>query len=141
MLYWWHGNHTKYSLEALHLVAAVNAIATPRIAHELTWCRVVNVRGGSGNNIPIDLLMEHLNRTLKDYLNNLGANVSEATIIQTSKSLRSLLNTCTQFDRACGIAPDFLHHSKCKYGKDLDLILNELVVESKVFDYECITGN
>lgn len=30
--------------------------------------RFINVSGAAGNNIPTDLLMEHLNKTLKDYL-------------------------------------------------------------------------
>ena len=54
MLYWRHAGHTKYALEAVHLLGAVNATATPRVAHELTWCRFVN-RGGVGNNLPVDL--------------------------------------------------------------------------------------
>lgn len=51
MLYWRHGGHTKYALEAEHLLGAVHATATPRIANELTWCRFVINRGGVGNNI------------------------------------------------------------------------------------------
>ena len=85
-------------LETQHLFRAVNAIATPRVASELIWYRLVNSGGGAGNNLPVDLYMEHLNRTLKDYLHGLGANLSKPTIIKTSKSLRSLLEVCAQFD-------------------------------------------
>lgn len=135
LLYWRYGGHTKYALEALYLLGAVNATATPRIAYELTWCRFVNTCGGAGNNIPVDLYMEHLNRTLKDYLHGLGANVSEATIVQASESLKCLHDISAQFDRACNIAPESLHHGQHSFGKDLDLVLKELVAESRVFDY------
>ena len=81
LLYWRYAGHTKYSLEVIYLLGAVKPTATPRLAHEITWCRFVNSRGGRENNIPVDLFMEHLNRTLKDYLLGLGANVSESTII------------------------------------------------------------
>lgn len=63
-----------------------------RLAHELVWYRTVNSRGGAGSNIPADLYLEHLNRTLKDYLNGVGPNISSNAIVQTSKSLKCLLD-------------------------------------------------
>jgi len=135
MMYWRHGGHTKYALETLHLLGAIQATATPRVAHELMWCRFVNNRGGAGNNLPVDLYMEHLNRTLKDYLSNVGANISESSIVRTSESLHALLQISTQFDHSSGIDPVTLHHTRQEYGKDLELILKELVVNSRVFDY------
>ena len=80
LLHWRYSGHTMYAIEAIHLLGAVHATATPRVAHELTWCRSVNSCGGSGNNIPVDLFMEHLNRTLKDYISSSCANVSEAAL-------------------------------------------------------------
>ena len=41
-------HRTKYALEALHLVAQVEALLTPRVAHELLWNRVCNPHGGVG---------------------------------------------------------------------------------------------
>ena len=113
LLYWRHAGHTKYCLEAFQLLACVNATAISRIAHEVTWCRFVNSRGGAGNNIPVDLYMEHINRTLKDYLHGLGANIGENTIVQTSKSLRGLTNIADQFDRTSGIHASSIYHT-CK---------------------------
>ena len=134
LLHWRHAKHTKYSLEALYLIAAVNATATQRIAHELIWCRFINTRGVPGGNIPVDLFMEHLNRTLKDYLLGLGPNVSEATIIQTSKSLRNLMDVSSHFDTICSIRPDSIYHTSHCYGKDLEMVLEELT-SSRVFEY------
>ena len=125
----------QYALEAIHLPGAVHSTATPRVAHELTWCRFVNNRGGAGNNIPVDLYMEHLNRTLKDYITSSAANVSEASIVRASHSLHSLLRIASQFDECSGIEHVSLHHTSREYGKDLELILRELVLDSKVFDY------
>ena len=135
LLHWRHAKHTKYSLEALHLIAGINATATERIAHELTWCRFINTRGVPGGNIPIDLFMEHLNRTLKDYLLGLGANVSEATIVQTSKSLRNLMEVSSHFDSICSIHRNSIHHTCQSYGKDLETLVEELTSKSRVFDY------
>ena len=135
LLHWRYAKHTKYSLEALHLLAAINATATERIAHELIWCRFINTRGVPGANMPVDLYMEHLNRTLKDYLKGLGANVSEATITQTSKSLRNLMEVTSHFDSMCDIPPDSIYHTCKRYGKDLDMMIEELTERSRVFDY------
>lgn len=126
LLHWRYAKHAKYSLEALHLLAAINATATERIAHELTWCRFINTRGVLGGNMPVDLYMEHLNRTLKDYLKGLGANESEATITQTSKSLRNLMELTSHFDSICDIHPDSIYHTCKQYGKDLDMVIEEL---------------
>ena len=134
LLYWWHAGHTKYVHEAIHLICAIEALVTPRVAQELIWCRTVNTRGGVGNNIPVDLFLEHLNRTLKDYLHGIGPNISEDTIVQASKSLKCLLNICTQFDQACNIKPKSIHHTKSSSETDRNKIIQELT-ESKVFDY------
>ena len=134
LLYWRYAGHTKYSLEVIHLIGAIKATATPRLAHEITWCRFVSSRGGSGNNIPVDLYMEHLNRTLKDCLLGLGANISESTIIQISRSLSKLMAVSTHFDSECGVPKESIYHTCKDTSKDLQLVVDELQ-KSKVFDY------
>ena len=112
LLYWKYAGHTKYSLEVIHLLGAVKATATPRLAHEITWCRFVNSCGGPAN-IPMDLFMEHLNRTLKYYyLLGLGANISESTIIQISRSLCKMMAVTTHFDSVCGVHKECLPHTQ-----------------------------
>ena len=101
LLHWQHARHTKYSLETLHLIAGIHSTTSEQIAHELIWCRFINARGVPGGNIPVDLFMEHLNRILKDYLMGLGANVSEATIVHTSKSLHNLMDVSKKIDKIC----------------------------------------
>jgi hypothetical protein len=135
LLHWRHAKHTKYSLEVLHLIAGIHSTASERIAHELTWCRFINPRRIPGGNIPIDLFMEHLNRTLKDYLMGLGPNVSETSIVQTSRSLQNLMEISAHFDEICTIHQDSIYHTSKCYGRDLDLILEELTSRSRVFDY------
>ena len=135
LLYWKHAGHTKYAHEAIELISSIKAAASPRIARELIWCRVVNTRGGAGNNIPVDLFLEHLNRTLKDFMRSMGPNVSSSTIIQASKSLKFLLNVGTHFDLICGIKPVSLHHTKASSREDRDKIIEQLVSETRVFDY------
>ena len=62
------------------MIATVNALATPQVAAQITWSRVVNPTGLPGHNIPVDLKNEHLNRALKEAVSSVGANISQKTI-------------------------------------------------------------
>lgn len=45
---------TKYSLEAFRLQLQTKVVLSPNIAHQVKWNRFVNIKGGSGRNIPCD---------------------------------------------------------------------------------------
>ena len=134
LLHWRHAGHTKYAYEVVHFVCAVQETVSSRLAHELVWCQTVNSRCGAGSNIPADLYLEHLNRTLKDYLNGVGPNISSNAIVQTSKSLKCLLDVTTNFDRVCNIGLTSIHHTSASLKEDRDKIITQLA-ESRVFDY------
>ena len=50
------------------------------------------MRVGYGRNLPVDLNMEHLNRTAKSYIFTLGVNVTESTIVQYGKRLNGIMD-------------------------------------------------
>ena len=135
LLYFKYANHFNYQKEAFLLLASVNAAASPKIASQLKWSRTVNTRGGLGHNIPIDLHMEHLNRNVKDYVANLGANVAEDTIVQSGKSLGGIMAVCSQFDHDNGVRPQSQSHTRSKVATDQKEIIKELTENSRVFDY------
>lgn len=86
LLYFRFAGHTKYAQEALHLQFVQNGAASPHVAKQLLWGRVVSTHSGKGHNLPIDLHMEHLNRCVKDYIIGLGPNAKEETITHISAS-------------------------------------------------------
>ena len=135
LTYFFSSGHKKYALEAFYLLAYVHAAASPRLAHQMTWSRTANTCGGQGRNIPIDLLMEHLNRQLKDSILGLGANLTEKTIVNSSKSLKGVMDVCSNFDQICLLKPESIHHTKKGTKGDRDMILQELVSKSDVFQY------
>jgi len=45
LLYYCFAKHYNYCKEAFRTLATVNALATPRVAQQITWSRVVNVNG------------------------------------------------------------------------------------------------
>ena len=121
MPYFHYARHKNYKHEAFLLMSYVNACVSPLIATQMVWSRVVNVRGGSSHNIPLDLHMEHLNHVLKDYVVNLGANKGEKTIIQCGKSLAGIMGLCQEFDVENNLAPQSVEHTKASYAKDLSV--------------------
>ena len=133
LLYFKSARRYKYSLEAFYITAMLEGAFSPRLHRDLLWSRVINSRRCAGHNIPANLHMEHLNRTLKDIIRGMGANVTEATIIQAGKSLQMIMSVMANFDAETNVAHTSDYHTKlCK---DEELILTEFVQKSKVFDY------
>ena len=87
LLHFHSANHYNYAKEAVRMIATVNALATPQVAAQITWSRVVNPTGLQGHNIPVDLKNQHLNLALKEAVSSVGANISQKTITQCGKSL------------------------------------------------------
>lgn len=79
--------------------------------------------------------MEHLNRVVKDHVVTLGANVAESSIIQCRKSLKGLLETCSNFDAQLQIQSPSTGHTRASVAHDQELIMKELIETSRVFDY------
>ena len=115
LLHWKHGGHTRYAYEVIELISSINAAASPRIAHELLWCRVVNKSSGAGNNIPADLFLEHLNRTLKVFVSSTGPNVSVPRIMLICAffKLRCALLNCPIYLRNVEVLAQFARLRKC----------------------------
>ena len=134
-MYFQYANHKNYRIEAFRLLAEINAVASPRIAHQLTWSRGVNVNGGKGKNISLDLHMEHLNRIVKDHVANLGPNVAIKSIIQCSKSLNGIMEVLQNVDDQLEVHPPSTAHGKASMTKDETLIIEELTKKWHVFDY------
>ena len=135
IIYFHYAGHKNYKLEAFNLLTMVNATASPRIAAQLTWSRVVNTRGKKGHNVAADLHMEHLNKVVKGCVANLGANISEQTIVQCGKSLSGLIDICKHFDKENNVTPSSVEHSYANSAEDMRRILVELTSTSRVFDY------
>ena len=60
----------KYALEAFNFVSDQMALLSCSEAHHQLWNRGFNWRGGIGNNIPLDLMVEHNNNIVKELIAN-----------------------------------------------------------------------
>ena len=133
LIYFHHAQHSNYAKEAILLLAALNATATPRVAAQISWSRLVNIRGGPGNNIPVDLHNKHLNHALKTAGDGMGANVAENAILLCGKSLIGIMQIANNFDLESEVHPVSTPHTSSLV-KDEDTVLEELVDKSHVFD-------
>ena len=105
------------------LTLATDFSLPPRQAAELIWGRFINTTGLLGRNIPNDLHMEHLNRSVKTAIQNLGPNKTEAGITKVGKILRVLVPLLHKFDLQNGVSKVSGHHSKPGEDKDIRIIL------------------
>jgi len=94
---------SKYSLEALKLQIHSKVTFSPNLAHQVTWNRFVNLRGGLGRNIPCDLFNEHVNKLLKHIICNMGSNLTEASLQRAARSVTTLNQICGNYDAESGV--------------------------------------
>lgn len=134
LLYFSFAKHQNYLKEGIRMLATVNGAATPRVAAQITWSRVVNQRGMQGSNIPVDLMNEHLNKSLKSSVSSVGSNITHKTVMQCGQSLHGLQKVCTAFDEQHGLHSETSEHNRPSLAKDQQLMVKELV-SSNVFDY------
>lgn len=117
--------HFNYAKEGFNVVAQ-SLLLSPRKAAELKWCRTVNTQGRVGQNIPVDLHMEHLNANLKRMLHNLGSNITPASVQRASRALGAVQSVCSNFEDATEIPLGTGFHSRPSFEKDLRKITDEL---------------
>ena len=113
----------KYSIEALTFLAHQKFTLSSRLAHQQLWSRFINTSGKEGHNIPCDLHMEHLNRVLKDSIQQLGANKTKQAIIRAGKCIDKLEVLRNNYDEDNEEKSDSGYHAKASTDK---LILDEL---------------
>ena len=128
-------NKSNYSIEAFNLLAQYYILLPPRLSQQLLWSRFINTHGKQGRNIPCDLHLEHLNRSLKTAICSLGANILPNAIERAGRCIGTVVSLCHHFDTSCGIVPASTAHSSAKLEKDIQVTVNELVNTSKVFQH------
>ena len=125
-------SRSKYAIEAFHLLAPINALLSPRIAHELIWNRTVNVKGGAGNNIPMDLHLEHLNRVFKDNINTFRAHISEQSVQRSSRAIAPVKAILEAFDKTTSVKQESGHHTDANISRDFTVVL-QLLIKQTIF--------
>ena len=123
-------NRTKYALEAFHLIAQVEALLMPRLAHELPWNHVCNPHGGVGRNIPLDLEEEYLNRLFKDDINTFRAHITDTSVSRSANLIGPMQELLKHLDQLLEFHDVSGKHSQPETKEDFKAILKILTANN-----------
>ena len=88
-----------------------------------------------GENKPLDLQNEHLNRVLKDDINTYRAQLTQRSIERTGHAIGATMQVLTNFDRISLVKPESGKHPEPLHKEDLDTIVKELKTQD-VFTFK-----
>lgn len=127
---WNDSGSPKYALEALNMCLQINALLSPQDAHKLIWNRFACTKSGLGNNIPLDLSLEFINRLLKEVVRKLGPNATNTKAIDRyCKALDITKAVLDNFDRQCYVIRRSGKHYQTSVIPDLYKVLEELMTQ------------
>ena len=122
---------TKYSLAAFNSQLQINAILSPNAAHQVMWHRFVNTKGAIGRNIPCDLHNEHINKQVKYIIQNMGTNLTEASLQRAARCVSTLQTICEAYDLQSGVPHGTSAHSTRPDTVDVIKVV-KTVLENKI---------
>ncbi|XP_078661588.1 LOW QUALITY PROTEIN: uncharacterized protein LOC144905714 [Branchiostoma floridae x Branchiostoma belcheri] len=125
LLYYRAYGHTHYAYSCFLMKVQVASILSPYMAHSLVWNRFFNRAGGKGQNISLDLRLEHLNNFLKSFLKNMGPNLNENTASRVSRSLHCLKILMDNQNAALGRRGPTGFHHMAKVADDVRLLVQQ----------------
>ena len=124
--------HKQYAYSTFLMTVQLNATLSPRMRHNLIHNRFWSTRGGHGNNISLDLHLEHLNNFLKSFLKGLGPNLTEQSAARISQSIGILKEMMDKTDRELHMSkPSGIHHA-VRQTEDVLALVN-VFKEAKLF--------
>ena len=128
--------HTKCSFAALQLIFFSTCLLSERLSHLLKWNRTVNNnKGGKGQNISLDLRLEHLNNLLKEMLKYLGVNVTQKSAQRCSEAISAPEEILRNMDTELGIDQPSGHHTSANDDKDFLLLVKEIQERGDIFTF------
>ena len=131
----WNSGRTNYANEVLKMLYQHDYELSPALKTQLLWGRCINIHGRKGKNIPVDLLMEHLNRTVKECIKSLGANQTDTAILKVSRALGTLLPVLNNFDSVNNVPEVSGIHTHKNPDKDVEIIEKELKKNQCIQNY------
>jgi len=122
----WQFQYYKYALEALYHLFQVQASLSLRETERIKWNRTVNNQGGDGNNVAMDVALEHGNHAIKDIIRGLGANISEESVRRVCRAFFILKNLLNALDSEINVKKVSGKHTKKSVKEDLMKVVKTL---------------
>ncbi|XP_077862477.1 uncharacterized protein LOC100373840 [Saccoglossus kowalevskii] len=127
MLDFWENNHYKYLIIGHRLLACINGYVSPRQGEEMLWNSTANLKGGAGNNIPLDLVNEYLNNDFKQNLKHCDGRYTNTHVARCSQ-LVGRLATDLECVYMTKFMDEYVHKSKttsANYRRDVSKFVKE----------------
>ncbi|XP_066933596.1 uncharacterized protein [Clytia hemisphaerica] len=135
ILYFTLTHKTKYALYNLHLLAPVNDLLPPALAHEITWNRVVNNKGYASSNVELERELQHRNKWTKEEIKLFRGTITEKSILRIGSSYDMLRSIASNFDEQISVKEPSRRHTTPSWKADV-LELAEQYKEKKLFQKE-----
>ena len=119
-------------MKAFYSLADQLSLLSPHEAHRQLWNRGFKLRGGRGNNIPLDLILEHNNKFVKEMIANQIANVSFDSSQLVSGASEGIEAVLTNIDLSLRMESG--KHAKLDKRKDVYTIAHR-VLDGKMTEY------
>ena len=134
LLYFKVDSRTKYSYQALHLLAQVSFLLPPALSHELTWNRFVNTKGGINTNVELDRHLEHHNNYVKADLSQYQGKLTEKSMERCSRSYKKLQTVVENIDAQLLVKEPSGRHTPVDWVDDVNK-LAEQFINADIFAY------
>ena len=125
LLHFLASKKTKYAIQAQYFLMQQFCLLSQRQAYHERWNRSTNNKGGSGNNVPLDL--EHDNNYLKQALRKLGPNLTQSGVSGCGKILKLARNKVEDISRECAMMKRSGKHFIKNPRRDMAKLVNNLI--------------
>ena len=119
-------------MATLELLAQVNHLLSPRMAHCLTWNRFLNHKGNVNTNHALDLEVEH-NKYFKNDICSYRGEITDKSIARVSKSTQITDSIVNNFDKSTHIKCPSGNHKEASTKDDV-MHLVEQFKEAEVYN-------
>ena len=135
MLHFFAEKRYKYAIEAQYLLLQQLCILSQKQAYRQKWNRSTNNKGGAGNNVPLDLDLEHDNNYLKASLKKLGPNLTQSAVSRCGKMLKFARNKIEDISRECGVMKRSGKHFIQSTKKDMAKLVHHLIEKDALIEH------
>lgn len=126
-LYFKVSNCPKYAFAMLKLQAQVNCLLSPRLAHSLIWNRFVNHHGKVDTNHPMDLEIEHDNKSFKTDCQSFRGEITEKTTKRVGRSTMPSCDILHNFDHTTQVKKPSGKHTMMSTEEDVLALVDHLL--------------
>jgi len=135
LLHFYAEKKAKYAVEAQYLLLQQYCLLSPRQAYRQRWNRSTNNKGGAGNNVSLDLDLEHDNNYLKQAIKKMGPNLTEISVSRCCRILKFARGKVEGISRECDVMKRSGTHFIKSNKQDMEKLVKDLIESEALFEH------